>query len=131
MKKMRHQSLIFIKCNCVKLSNTFDLIKKHTVHILFSTVFNCKKNNDICSTLNLDKRSNFQANLQSAKKNVAQDLMMNINYATLIKIGGPKVQIFTLKFTLNHFLAPEALYFNLKKDNDKKLHDSCLTFEIS
>ena len=128
---MRHQSLISIKCNCAKLSNTFDLIKKYTVHILFSTVFNCKKNNDICSTLNLDKRSNFQANLQSAKKNVAQDLMMNINYATLIKIGGPKVQIFTLKFTLNHFLAPEALYFNLKKDNDKKLHDSCLTFEIS
>ena len=75
--------------------------------------------------MNLDKRSNFQANLQSAKKNVAQDLMMNINYATLIKIGGPKI------FTLNHFLAPEALYFNLKKDNDKKLHDSCLTFEIS
>ena len=112
---MRHQSLISIKCNCVKLSNTFDLIKKHTVHILFSTVFNCKKNNDICSTLNLDKRSNFQANLQSAKKNVAQDLMMNINYATLIKIGGPKVQIFTLKFTLNHFLVPEALYFNLTK----------------
>ena len=107
MKKMRHQSLISIKCNCVKLSNTFDLIKKkHTVNILFSTVFNRKKNNDICSTLNLDKRSNFQANLQSAKKNVAQDLMMNINYATLIKIGGPKI------FTLNHFLAPEALYFN-------------------
>ena len=123
---MRHQSLISIKCNCVKLSNTFDLIKKkHTVHIPFTTVFNCKKNNDICSTLNLDKRSNFQANLQSAKKNVAQDLMMNINYATLIKIGGPKI------FTLNHFLAPEALYFNLKKDNYKKLHDSCLTFEIS
>ena len=49
--------------------------------------------------------------------------MMNINYATLIKIGGPKI------FALNHFLAPEALYFNLKKDNDKKLHDSCLTFQ--